>query len=62
MVYNGPQPVEKRENPRKNWDVQLIINPVDTHILFGMGPKYFFGRVQGEKFNPTVAVCKTGGS
>jgi hypothetical protein len=28
-----PHSVEKRENPRKNWDIQLIVNPVDTPYL-----------------------------
>ena len=39
MTCNGHQFNDKRENPRKRLEVQLIVNPLDTPYLIG-------GRVQ----------------
>ena len=33
MIYNGLQSVEKRENPRKDFEARLIVNPVNTRYL-----------------------------
>ena len=33
MIYNGFHSIDKRENPRKKLQVQLIVNPLNTPYL-----------------------------
>ncbi len=39
MIYNGFHSIDKRENPRKKLEVQLIVNPLNT-------PYFIWGGVQ----------------
>jgi hypothetical protein len=47
MIYSGLQSVEKRENPRKDLEVQLIANPLNTpYLIQGWVQNISFGGIR----------------
>jgi hypothetical protein len=47
MIYNGLQSVERRENPRKDLEVQLIANPLNTpYLIQGWVQNISFGGIR----------------
>ncbi|HSB05591.1 MAG TPA: PilZ domain-containing protein [Thermodesulfobacteriota bacterium] len=46
MISNGLQSVEKRKNPRKDFEVQLIANPLNTpYLIQGWVQNISFGGI-----------------
>lgn len=53
MIYNGFHSVDKRENPRKRLEAQIVVNPLNTpYLIWGVVQDISLGGIRVKNRTP----------
>jgi hypothetical protein len=53
MIYNGFHSIDKRENPRKKLEAQIIVNPLNTqYLIWGVVQNISLGGIRVKNETP----------